>query len=169
MDFPKLSLKRFLVAAAVSLTVPLAALAVSQPAGACGFEPGEEGGRMPPYLQALELSEVQRDKVFEIMHGQAPAMRDKGKAIHKTEEALRALAQSPDYSDAKARELADGVAKAMAEMSLARLKLEHQIFEILTPEQRKVLVEMKASAELPMGMREERHRDGGDRLPPAGH
>jgi Spy/CpxP family protein refolding chaperone len=168
MDFPKLSLKRFLVAAAVSLAVSLAALAVSQRAGACGVGSGMEGGRMTPYLHSLNLSEAQRDKVFEMMHEQAPAMRDKGKAVRNAEESLRVLAWSPDYSEAKARELADGAAKAMAEMSLAHLKVERQIYELLTSEQRKQLAEMKASGEPPMGMRGERHRDGGDRLPPPG-
>jgi len=165
---PKLSLKRFLVAAAVSLAVPLAALAVGQRAGACGVGPGMDGGKMPPYLHSLNLSEAQRDKVFEIMHGQAPAMRDKGKAVRHAEEALRALARSPDYSEAKARELSDGAAKAMAEMSLAHLKVERQVYEILTPEQRKKLAEVKASGEPAMAMHGERHRDGGDRLSPPG-
>ena len=168
MDFPKLSLKRFLVAAAVSLAVPLAALAVGQRTGACGVGLGMDGGKMPPYLHSLNLSEAQRDKVFEIMHGQAPAMRDKGKAVRNAEEALRGLARSPDYSEAKARELSDGAAKAMAEMALAHLKVERQVYEIMTPEQRKQLAEMKASGEPAMGMHRERHRDGGDHLSPPG-
>ena len=47
------------------------------------------------------------------------------------------------YSDAKARSLADAAAKAMSEMTLARAKAERQVFEVLTPEQRKQLAEMK--------------------------
>jgi Spy/CpxP family protein refolding chaperone len=116
--------------------VPLAAFAVSQRAGACCVGPGMEGGKIPPYLHSLNMSEAQRDEVFEIMLGQAPAMRDNGKAVRNAEESLRALARLPDYSEDKARELVDGAAKAMAEMSLARLRVERQVYEMLTPEQR---------------------------------
>lgn len=102
---------------------------------------------MPPHLRGLNLTEAQRDKIFEIMHAQAPAMRDKAKALRKAEDELRALTAAADYSDAKAKSLADAGAKAMSEMTLARAKAERQVFEVLTPEQRKQLAEMKASGE----------------------
>ena len=170
MDFPKLSWKRFLVAAGISLAVPLLALAVNQRASACSVGPGMESGKMPPYLHSLNLSEAQRDKVFEIMHGQAPAMRDKGKAVRNAEESLRKLVLSPEYSEPKARELANEAAKAMSEMSLARAKAERLVYEVLTPEQRKQLADLKASGEPPMGMRGDGPRGRGDERhqPPPG-
>ena len=164
------TIKRFLAAAGVALAVPLTAAAFQGPHGGhrgCGDfaahgGPGMGGGMMPPHLHGLNLTEAQRDKVFEIMHAQAPAMREKGKAVFKAEADLRALTVSPDYSDAKARSLADAAAKAMAEMTLARAKAERQVFEVLTPEQRKQLAEMKPS-DGPRGM-------GGDgRMPPPAH
>ena len=112
---------------------------------------------MPPHLRGLNLTEAQQDKVFAIMHGQAPGMRDKAKALRKAEGDLRALTAAPDYSEAKARSLADAAAKAMAEMTLARTKAERQVFEVLTPEQRKQLAERKPGDELP------RHRGDGRR------
>lgn len=170
MDFPKLSWKRFLLAAGISLAVPLLALAVNQRASACGVGPGTEGGKMPPYLHSLNLSEAQRDKVFEIMHGQAPAMRDKGKAVRNAEERLRKLVLSPEYSEPKARELANEAARAMSEMSLARAKAERLVYEVLTPEQRKQLADRKASGEPPMEMRGDAPRGRGDERhqPPPG-
>lgn len=154
--------ERFLIAAAVALAVPLSAVAFGGPHGApnsCGAgemhgkgRPGGMGGeRMPPYLRGLSLSEVQRDKVFAIMHAQAPAMRDKAKAVQRAEADLRELAMAPDYSEARARTLADASARAMAEMALARLATDRQVLEVLTPEQHKQVAEMKAEREANRG------------------
>jgi len=153
--------ERFLIAAAVALAVPLTAVAFGgahgAPNGSCGAEMPGKGGqrgpgeRMPPYLRGLNLSEVQRDKVFAIMHAQAPAMRDKAKAVQRAEEDIRGLAMSPDYSEAKARTLADASARAMAEMTLARLATDRQVLEVLTPEQRKQVAEIKAEREASRG------------------
>jgi Spy/CpxP family protein refolding chaperone len=110
------------------------------------------GDLLPPHLRGLELTEAQRDKVFEIMHAQAPLMRDKAKVLHKAEDDLRGLAAAADYSEAGARSLADAAAKAMAEMTLLRAKTDRQVFEVLTPEQRKQLAERKPGSESPRGM-----------------
>ncbi len=160
------NIKRFVAAAAAALAIPMAMAA--NPAGPreggggpgdCGAmeghgRHGRHGGEMgmhgrmgPHYLRGLNLTETQRDKVFEIMHAQEPAMRDKAKALHKSQEDLRALGASPDYSDARARVLADASAKSMADMALLRVKTDRQIYELLTPEQRKQMAEMKPPAD----------------------
>lgn len=145
--------ERFLIAAAVALAVPLSAVAFGGAHGApnsCGGPemPGKvghrgPGERMPPYLRGLNLSEAQRDKVFAILHAQAPAMRDKAKMVHRAEADLRGLAMSPDFSEARARSLADASARAMTEMTLARVATDRQVLEVLTPEQRMQVAEMK--------------------------
>lgn len=174
MTITQSSIKRFLVAAGVAFAVPLTAMAVNgQLAGfpGCGIEapgemarPGKGGDMLPPQLRGLNLTEAQRDKVFAIMHAQAPALRDKAKAARKAEEALRGLAQSPDYSEARLRELVTGAAGAMAALSLARVGVERQIHEVLTPEQQKQMRDAKPG-EAPMGRPDEGPRRGGD----AGH
>jgi Spy/CpxP family protein refolding chaperone len=142
------------------LAIPLSAAAFAGHGahGGCGMEahggPGHHmmgGNMMPPHLHGLNLTEAQQDKVFEIMHAQAPVMRDKAKALRKAESDLRALTAAPDYSEAKARSLADEAAKAMAEMTLARAKADRQVFDVLTPEQRKQLAEMKPTERGPRG------------------
>lgn len=162
MNFPKLSLKRFLIAAAISLVLPLAALGVSQRGDRCGVWPATESGKMPPYLRQLDLSEAQRDRVFEIMHGQAPAMRKKVKAARNAEESLRKLVLSAEYTEPKARELSDSAARATADLSLARAKAERQIYDVLTVEQRSQLAKLKAAGKAPMDGR------GAERRPPTG-
>lgn len=147
------SLERFLIAVGVALAVPLTALAFGgapgehvrcegvEMHGAAG--PHGRGEMVPPQLRGLALSEGQRDKVFEIMHAQAPAMRDKAKAWRRAEDELRGLATAADYSEARAQSLTDAAARAMAEMAMLRAKTDRQLFEVLTPEQRKQLAERK--------------------------
>ncbi len=132
------TIKRFLLAAGAALAV--SALAHGGGPDACGGMPGEG---MPPHLKGLKLSEAQRDKVFELMHAQVPAMRDKAKSLHRAEEDLRTLVASPDYSEAKARILADVSARAISDMVLVRARTDREIFELLTPEQRQQLAEQK--------------------------
>ena len=110
--------------------------------GSMGKRGGERGDEMRPhYLRGLNLTEAQRENFFEVMHAQAPLMREKVKAQLAAEDDLRQLAATPDYSEAKV--LADGLGKSVAEMALVRVKSDRQIFDILTPEQRKQLAEMK--------------------------
>jgi periplasmic protein CpxP/Spy len=172
------NIKRFLIAASVALTIPLSAAAFGGHGGHDGCagmeahgEPGHpmmDGNMMPAHLRALNLTEAQQDKVFEIMHAQAPVMRDKAKALRKAETDLRALTSAPDYSEAKARSLANEAAKAMSEMTLARAKADRQVFEVLTPEQRKQLAEMKPTEPGPRGRGDGPRGAAGDGAKPVG-
>jgi len=170
------NIKRFLAVAGLTLAIPMAIAASpagpreGRGSGDCSAMEGQgrhgrHGGEMgmhgmmgPHYLRGLNLTEAQRDKVFEIKHAQEPAMRDKAKAMHNSREELRTLGASPDYSDAKAQALADASAKAMAEMTLMRLRTDRQIYDVLTPEQRTQLAEMKPPAERGHRMHGERRQ-----------
>ena len=157
---------RYLAVAALALAIPLSVLA--NPAnptnpreavgvghcsgmdgrGPMGKQGGERGDEMRPhYLRGLNLTEAQRDKVFGVMHAQAPGMREKAKAHLAAEEALCQLAAAPDFSEVKARALGDTLGKSVAEMALVRAKADRQIFDLLTAEQRKQLAEMKPGAD----------------------
>jgi Spy/CpxP family protein refolding chaperone len=148
--------KRFIAAAAIALALPLSAAAFGGARGpmheGCGFggeagfaHPGMGGeGGMHRYLHRLNLTEAQRDRVFDIMHAQAPTLRNNMKALRQAHTDLRALTLAPDFSEARAKELADAAAAAMGEMALNRAKAARQMIEVLTPEQRQQLAEMKA-------------------------
>lgn len=151
--------KRLLVAAGLALAVPLAAMAYpGGKGGACDGKDGMRkasmhgghgmmGGKMTMRgLQQLDLSEAQQDKIFNIMHSQAPAMRDQMKTLRKSQQELQVLKTTPNFSDAKARQLVDQIAKQRADMEMSRLQAERKVMDILTPEQRKQLAEMKPVA-----------------------
>lgn len=110
---------------------PVAGSGLPHRPGGGFFEP------MPPYLLGLQLDEAQRDKVFAVLHAQAPLLREQAKALHQAETALRALSFAAAFDDARARTLADASARAMAELTLLRARGDSQILAILTPEQRR--------------------------------
>jgi Spy/CpxP family protein refolding chaperone len=70
-----------------------------------GYAPG--GMPLPPYLRDIELSETQPDKLFNLIHAQTPALREKGKAAFKAMEELRRLATADRFDAAQAPILAN--------------------------------------------------------------
>jgi Spy/CpxP family protein refolding chaperone len=154
---------RFLLAG-LALSVPLVLLAEPMkmpPAGGlaampplaghphmCGQGMPFEGGMgpLPPFLREANLDEAQRDKIFLIMHAQVPQLREQEKARFKARQALAELATSGQYSDAKAKALAESLARATAEIELIRARSDSQIMALLTPEQRSAVDKVRKTA-----------------------
>ncbi|HUA24890.1 MAG TPA: Spy/CpxP family protein refolding chaperone [Steroidobacteraceae bacterium] len=103
--------------------------------GPMGF--GED--RPPPYLIGINLSEAQQDKVFAILHAAAPQLREHEKAARKAREALHRLGQSADYDGGKATGLAQAQADADGQLELLRARADHDIYLLLTPDQKSKL------------------------------
>ena len=95
-------------------------------------------------LRGLDLSEAQRDQIFEIRHTQAPAMRTQMKALHAARKDLRELALAPQYDAAQARASADALARATSQIALMRIDTMRKVLAVLTPEQRQKLEERRA-------------------------
>ena len=163
-------IKRLIIVTSLALAFPLGALADS-PAGAgpdhvadgprhehgmpgCDMPPGmphdgmfggHEGfgghGAFPAGLHRLHLTEAQEDKIFTILHAQAPQARELHKAIGKAHRGLHELNMAASYDDAKAKSLSDALGKATAESALLHERTHHQILEVLTPEQRQALAQ----------------------------
>ena len=77
--------------------------------------------------------------------------------------------QSADYSEAKAKALVDGIVRAQGELQLARVRLERQAYEVLTPEQRRQLADRPLPPKGPPGLAEREAAPcgaGDDRRPP---
>jgi len=104
------------------------------PFGPGGMQPfGPDG--MPP-LHGLRLSETQRDQVFKIFHEQAPLVHERMKELWRSREELRKLAVAERFDEAKAREVANAGAKAMADLEVLRAQAMNRVRAVLTPEQR---------------------------------
>lgn len=109
--------------------------------GPGGFD--AEGGHPPPYLHELKLTEEQQDKVFATVHAAEPEMRDAAKAAHKAHDALQDAGSSPQYSDRVVASLVQAQVTADSRMMLLRIKTEHDIYLILTTEQRNKIANLK--------------------------
>lgn len=143
-------LAAFLLASGLALGVPATASAddgqrVSSAGDRHGgaMQRGERRDRMMRMLRDLDLSEAQRDQIFQIRHAQAPAMREQAKAMRAARKDLRELAMAPEYDAAKAQASADAMAKAMATMALMRVESTRKVLAVLTPDQRKKLDERR--------------------------
>ncbi len=110
--------------------------------GGPGHGPGFGPGR-PPFFRGIELSEAQEDKVFAILHAEAPYLREQSKAAAKAHEALREMGKSDKYDDAKAAALAQAEATAEANIALQHVRTQQKLLAVLTPEQRKQQAEAK--------------------------
>lgn len=154
--FTQTPIKRWLTVAGIALAVPLSAMAYQGHGGkmgGCDAKGGERQGAsmmqhghgmgMMRGLHRLDLSEAQQDKIFELMHAQAPTMRKQMQTLRKVEADLQALKQTPDYSEAKAKELIISMTQKQADMEMSRLQTERKVLEVLTPEQRQQLNDMK--------------------------
>lgn len=114
-----------------------------------GPEFGMHDGAGPalPFLRDLKLTESQRDQIFKIFHEQAPALREKHKELHKLHQELHAQPFSAQYDEAKIKALAESSARTMAEIIEMRATSLNQVYQLLTPEQRKKAEEQKAAFE----------------------
>jgi Spy/CpxP family protein refolding chaperone len=110
-------------------------------------------GAVPPFLHGVTLTEAQQDKIFSIMHAAAPLLREQDKFARKSAEGIRHLAASGQYDEGKLKSLADSNARAMAEIMILRVRSAHQIYSLLTPEQRAQVEEIKAKFDTHRGLR----------------
>ena len=94
-------------------------------------------GRMGlPFLRGIELSEVQQDRLFAILHAEAPQLREQDKLQRKAHEALRAMFETGDFNEAKAANHTKALGQAVAARELLRVRTAGQVMALLTPEQR---------------------------------
>ena len=110
-----------------------------------GFGPafGRGFGGHPPFFAGVALSEEQQDKVFTILHAEAPYLREQSRIAVKARQALRELATADKYEDAKAAALAKEAATADANIALQHVRTQQKLLAVLTPEQRKQQAEDK--------------------------
>jgi Spy/CpxP family protein refolding chaperone len=112
---------------------------------------------LPPHLRHLDLTEAQQDKLFALMHAQAPARHEQSRAAAQALQDLHRLVAANRYDPAAARALAEKHGKAVAELALLHAQLDARLRGLLTTEQRGTLDAA--------GARHETRRDGGARRP----
>jgi Spy/CpxP family protein refolding chaperone len=87
-------------------------------------------------LRGLDLTEAQRDQVFQIFHEQAPAFHEQMKQVRQARQNLMKLAAAPSFDESQVRQAADVQAKALSALAVMHAQTVHRVRDILTPEQR---------------------------------
>ena len=95
----------------------------------------------PPFLHGVDLTEEQRDKIFDITYAQIPVHRTFRKEMHKLHQQMHQLPLSADYDAGKMKKLVDAQTKLQAEHMLKMAEAHNKIYKLLTDEQRKELAE----------------------------
>lgn len=105
----------------------------------------------------LDLSDAQKDQVRSIMkvaRGDKQAMRQ---TMMNNMKARQALIQAPTLDEATLNRMAAEKAEAVKTRFIARVKAEHQVWQILTPEQREKAKKLQEKRAKKMQKRMEKH------------
>ena len=123
----------FLLASSVALGVAPAAHAQGMPGH------GMHGGGPMMMLRGLDLTQAQRDQVFQIFHEQEPAVHEQMKQVRQARADLMKLAAADNFDQARAQQAADAQAKALSALAVMHAQSMNRVRAILTPDQRERL------------------------------
>ena len=146
----------------ISLAILLAlgaSLAVSAAAEHHHGRRGFGGARM---AQALNLTPEQQAQIKNIMQAEKPKMQPLMEQLRADEQQIREATKTTPFDEAKVSSLATGEAQVRAQMIVERARMQSQIYQLLTPEQRSKAEAMHQQSAGHM----HRHKSGTDSTTP---
>lgn len=139
-------IKQMLAVTAMAMAIPMVSNAASddsigdrqgteqqQPRGNHGHHGREPGMKM---LEQLNLTDAQKAQVKQIMASQKADIRESWKARKDMRKQLDQLTEAPEFDKAKADQLIRNMQDSERLNQLKMLEARHQIYMVLTPEQR---------------------------------
>jgi len=105
-----------------------------------------------PFMRGIDLTPAQSAQLKQMHQKQHEQAAAKHKALHEQHQALAKLVMSDSYSPAKADKIIAQIGAIQANLERQRAESGHQLYQILTPEQRVKLQQNLAKGE------EMRHR-----------
>jgi len=129
-----LSSRPALFASALVLTLALATPMQAQTANTAN--PARETRSS---ILGLDLSQSQRDRIFEVRHAAAPELRQAQQERLVARQALRELRAAPVFDEAQAKAAAGREGAAVARAALLQARVDSQVRAVLTPGQREAL------------------------------
>jgi Spy/CpxP family protein refolding chaperone len=130
--------KYFKILAIALAVAVIAAVAVSQTVRrAHRYGGGMFGGPMVGFLvHKLDLTDAQQAQVKAIMAKEKPAVQPLVQQMFQGHAHLRQLAMSGAFDEARARELASQQAQTMTELTVQRARIDSELYQVLTTEQK---------------------------------
>jgi periplasmic protein CpxP/Spy len=134
--------KIFIAAVAILL---LGAIAVSQTIRKAGYRHrgGMFGGHMLAfYAHRLDLTEAQQAQMKDIMTKEKPALKPLLLQLAQTRHQMRQLEEGENFNEAQVRALATQQSQAMTELIVQKARIESEMLQVLTPDQKTKFKEM---------------------------
>lgn len=94
-------------------------------------------------MSKLDLSQEQKDKLFEMRQAREAEMYEQRKAINAANVELRDLAKAEKFDADKAKKAATDLGQAKGQMALIKAQSRADFMALLTPEQKQKLAERK--------------------------
>lgn len=121
----------------------LATAAVAQDGGPRGPR-GEGFGGPGMGLHGLDLTDAQRAQVKQIMAAEKPTLKPLMQQEMQNHQQMTALVRSGSFEEAKAQAIAAQEAQIHTQIAVERAKIEAQVYQLLTPDQKTKLAERQA-------------------------
>ncbi|ABE48985.1 Spy/CpxP family protein refolding chaperone [Methylobacillus flagellatus] len=103
-----------------------------------------EGHFLERKLGKLGLSSEQQAQVKQIVDKQKPALAEKRQALHASFKALASASATDQYDQKKVQEIASEQAKLQADLLVLRSNTLHEVYQVLTPEQKQKWTEFQS-------------------------
>jgi len=101
--------------------------------GPNGFGGGQMFGRM---FRNLDLTDQQKTDIRKILEAERSVMQPVHEQLRANRDALNAATKDGQFNEAQVAQLAQKQGDLMAQMIVSRERVQSQIWQILTPEQR---------------------------------
>jgi periplasmic protein CpxP/Spy len=95
-------------------------------------------------LRGLDLSDAQKAQVKQIMAAERPTLKPLVQQEMQSRQQMTALVRGGSFEEAKAQPIAAQEAQVHSQIAVERAKIEAQIYQLLTPQQKSKLAEREA-------------------------
>jgi len=106
-----------------------------------------EGHMLHFFTDYLDLTDAQQAQVKDIMAKEKPALKPLMQQMAQSHQQIRELTMAGTFDEAKVRTLATQQAQTMTEMIVQKARIESEMIQILTPEQKTKLNDFMAEHE----------------------
>ena len=106
-----------------------------------------EGHMLHFFTDYLDLTDAQQAQVKDIMAKEKPALKPLMQQMAQSHQQIRELTMAGTFDEAKVRTLATQQAQTMTEIIVQKARIESEMIQILTPEQKTKLNDFMAKRE----------------------
>jgi len=106
-----------------------------------------EGHMLHFFTDYLDLTDAQQAQVKDILAKEKPALKPLMQQMAQSHQQIRELTMSGSFDEAKVRALATQQAQTMTEMIVQKARVESEMIQVLTPEQKTKLNDFMAKHE----------------------